>query len=78
MSYEFWCLKNHSTTYRYILMDVDSETSSSISRTVQDAFASFGTDSTSMQQRAEARPFCNITPVAYLENYCNDRPELLL
>lgn len=78
MSYELWCFKDPSTTYRYILIDVDSETSSSVSRTVQDAFASFGIGSTSMQQRAHSRNFYDIIPVDYLENYCNHHPELLL
>ena len=78
MSYELWRFKDPSTTYQYILMDVDSETSSSVSCTVQDAFASFGIGSISMQQRAHYKNFYDIVPVDYLESYCNDHPELLL
>ena len=78
MSYELWCFKAPSTAYRYILMDVDSETSSSISCTVQDAFASFGIGRVSIYQRARSRDFYDITPIPCLENYCNDHPELFI
>lgn len=79
MSYELWCFKDRSATPNpYVLLDANSDASSSVSRTVQDAFATFGAGSISMHQRSQARPFYTITPVAYLENYCNDHPELLL
>lgn len=79
MSYELWCFKDRSATPNpYVLLDANSDASSSVSRTVQDAFATFGIGSVSMHQRAQARPFYSITPVTYLENYCNYHPELLL
>ena len=79
MSYELWCFKDRSSTPNpYVLLDANSDASSSVSRTIQDAFATFGIGSVPMHQRAQARPFYNITPVAYLENYCNDHPELIL
>ena len=79
MSYELWCYKDRASTPNpYILLDVNSEASSAVSATIQDAFAAFGIGSVPMSQRAQARPFYDITPVAYLENYCNDHPELIL
>ena len=79
MSYELWCFKDRSATPNpYILLDANSEASSSVSRTIQDAFATFGIGSVSMHHRSQARSFYTITPVAYLENYCNDHPELLI
>ena len=79
MSYELWCYKDRSTVLRpYVLLDASSETSSAVSATIQDAFATFGIGSVSMDQRLQAKPFYDITPVPYLENYCNDHPELLL
>ena len=79
MSYELWCYKDRSTTPNpYILLDVNSETSSAISATIQDAFATFGIGNVSMYQRSQARVFYDITPIPYLENYCNDHPELLI
>ena len=79
MSYELWCFKDRSATPNpYVLLDANSDASSSVSRTVQDAFATFGAGSVSIHQRSQARAFYNITPVAYLENYCNDHPELTL
>ena len=79
MSYELWCFKDRSaTSNQYVLLDANSDASSSISRTIQDAFATFGAGSVPMHQRSQARPFYTITPVAYLENYCNDHPELIL
>ena len=79
MSYELWCYKDRSATPNpYVLLDVNSETSSAVSATIQDAFATFGIGSVSMYQRSQARIFYDIIPVAYLENYCNDHPELLL
>ena len=79
MSYELWCYKDRSTVPRpYILLDVNSETSSAASATIQDAFATFGISSVSMYQRSQAKPLYDITPISYLENYCNDHPELLI
>ena len=79
MSYELWCLKDHSAAANpYVLLDTNSEASSAASATIQDAFATFGVGNIPMYQRSQARIFYDIIPVAYLENYCNDHPELLL
>ena len=79
MSYELWCYKDPSATPNpYILFDVNSEITSSVSRTIQEAFETFGTNSVSIYQRSQARVFYNIIPIPYLENYCNDHPELLI
>ena len=49
MSYELWCYKDRSTTPNpYVLLDVNSETSSAVSATIQDAFATFGIGSVSI------------------------------
>ena len=79
MSYELWCFKDRSVTPNpYVLLDVNSEVSSSVSRTIQEAFETFGIGNISMYQRSQARAFYTITPIDYLEGYCNDHPELLL
>lgn len=79
MSYELWCCKNSSVTPNpYILLDANSETSSSVSRTIQEAFETFSIGIVPMHQRSHARRFYTITPIDYLEGYCNDHPELLL
>ena len=79
MSYELWCYKDRTATPNpYVLLDVNSETSSAVSATIQDAFATFGIGNVSMYQRSQARAFYTITPIPYLENYCNDHPELLI
>lgn len=79
MSYELWCYKDLSATPNpYILFDANSETASSVSATIQEAFETFGINSVSMYQRSQARVFYNIIPIPYLENYCNDHPELLI
>ena len=79
MSYELWCYKDRTATPNpYVLLDVNSETSSSVSATIQDAFATFGIGNVSMYQRSQARAFYTITPIPYLENYCNDHPELFI
>ena len=79
MSYELWCYKDRqSTPTPYALLDVDSETSSSVCSNIRDAFATFGADRVTFYQRSLARPFYDITPVADFDNFCNDHPELLI
>ena len=79
MSYELWCFKDlASTPNPYILLDVDSEQSSSASATVHDAFTTFGVGTVSFHQRSQARHFYDIIPVAYLDGFCDDHPELLI
>ena len=79
MSYELWCFKDLSSTpYPYILLAVDSEQSSSVSATIRDAFTTFGVCTVSFHRRSQARPFYDIIPVAYLDGFCDDHPELLL
>ena len=79
MSYELWCYKDRTLTpCPYILLDTDSERASSVSSTISEAFATFGIGTASYYQRSKARPFYDITPIADLDNFCNDHPELLL
>ena len=79
MSYELWCHKEHPLILRpYILLDANSERASSVSSTVPEALATFGIGTVSYYQRAQARPFYNVIPIACLDSFCNDHPELLI
>ena len=79
MSYELWCYKDRqSTTTPYVLLDVDSEISSSICSSIRYAFTTFGAGKVTFYQRSRARPLYDITPVADFDNFCNDHPELLI
>ena len=79
MSYELWCHKDRQFTPNpYVLLDVDSEVSSSVCSNIRDAFDTFGVGKITFHQRNQARPFYDILPVADLDNFCEDHPELLL
>ena len=79
MSYELWCYKHRqSTPNPYVLLDVDSEVSSSVCSNIRDAFDTFGVGKITFPQRNQARPFYDILPVADLDNFCEDHPELLI
>ena len=79
MSYELWCYKDRSASPSpYILLDTNSETSSSASRTIQEAFETFGKGIASMCRRSQAKNFYDIVPIPCLESYCDDHPELFI
>ena len=79
MSYELWCYKDRqSAPNPYVLLDVDSEVSSSICSNIRDAFVTFGAGIITFRQRSQVRHFYDIIPVADLDNFCEDHPELLI
>ena len=78
MNYELWKHQHLATANPYLLIEPLTAISSAASRSVSEAFGTFGVATITQYQLIAGRKFYDVTPIDNLDSFRNDHPELFL